>query len=166
MPYALLTCGECGAFYKHYAVGEVERWIRDKMNPLLRTDPAHYSRQVRKLESLCPYCRDALNGAAYKSTTAACVFCGRFAGRDKHRNCRNCGCPRGTLESRQYSEVKTKRSIPVHDASTGASPVQGEEKGNMYKNPLKIIENNSSPRENGENEKPPGGRGTPENDLF
>jgi len=101
MPWAQLKCEDCGRLYSHYPVGEVERWIKDKMNPRLRADAAHFSRQVKKIEALCPYCREALNGMPYGATWIRCRLCGA-TGRNKRGQCRGCGGPLGDLVSRLY----------------------------------------------------------------
>jgi hypothetical protein len=106
MPWALLKCEDCGRFYRHYPVGEVERWINKGMNPSLRSDKAHFARQVKKLEALCPYCREALNGMPYFPSRTKCRICNRDAGRDKHGNCRFCGGPLGVLVSKTFSRRK------------------------------------------------------------
>jgi hypothetical protein len=108
MPWALLQCNECGAMYRHYAVGEVERWIRAKMDPRRISDPAHFARQVKALEALCPYCREIKYGIPYGHTWGTCTICGGF-GRDRRGNCKVCGGPPGELVSRTVVRLGSQK---------------------------------------------------------
>jgi len=110
MPWALLTCEDCGRLYEHYPVGEVERWIRTRMNPRLRADKSHFARQVKRLEALCPYCREVLNGMPYGSSRSRCSLCGE-TGRNKRGQCRGCGGPTRDISSKIFSPQYRKPDI-------------------------------------------------------
>jgi hypothetical protein len=101
MPWASLKCSKCGREYRHYAVGEVEGWVRRRMEYEINPDRAHFARRVKKLETLCPYCREAYDGMPYGYTWGGCVICGSV-GRDKHGNCKGCGGPLGELVSKTF----------------------------------------------------------------